>query len=270
MEEWQEANRANWDDRVPIHAASDFYDVEGWLAGGCQYPRPWEMEALGPVEGLDAVHLQCHFGVDSISLARLGACVTGLDFSGAAIATARGLAERAGLGDRARFVEADVLDAAEALAPASFDLVYVTLGALCWVSDVARWATQVRSLLRPGGRLFVHECHPLSLALADDQLEPEYSYFEEPTPWLDDLDVTYTDGEGRLSHTKAYSWNHSLGEILGALLARGLRIDRFEEHDWTTFQRFSWLVDSGGQRWETPPGRLRVPLSFTLVATLPG
>ncbi len=104
-------NRANWEDRVQVHTASDFYDVEGWLRDG-RGPRPRELEAIGDVDGLDLVHLQCHFGQDTLSFARAGATFTGLDFSGAAIAAARDLAERAGLTDRATFVEADVLDAA--------------------------------------------------------------------------------------------------------------------------------------------------------------
>ena len=266
------ANRANWDDRVPIHVASDFYDVAGWLAGA-RDPRPWELEVIGDVKGLDVVHLQCHFGLDSLSLAHAGAQVTGVDLSGAAIAKARELAELSGLSDRARFVEADVQHAAATLAPDTFDLVYVSLGALCWLPSVARWASQVRALLRPGGRVFVHDCHPLTLAATDADETFEYSYFEEAEPWVDDVEVSYTDGEGRLSNTRAFEWNHSLGEIVTALLAEGLRLDHLEEHDWTSFQRFPWLVPNGdperqNQRWETPPGHLRLPLSFTLLATL--
>jgi SAM-dependent methyltransferase len=269
MDERLEANRANWDDRVAIHVASDFYDVEGWLAGRRE-PRRWEMEVIGDVAGLDVVHLQCHFGLDTLSLAHAGARVTGVDFSGAAIAQARDLAERAGLADRARFVESDVLEAATALAPETFDLVYVSLGALCWLPSVARWAEQVRALLRPGGRLFLHDGHPLSWTLADAEEVIEYTYFEEPVAWTDEVDATYTDGERRIAHARSYEWNHSIGETVTALLAQGLRLDRLTEHDWTSFQRFPWLVKTADQRWETPPHRIRIPLSLTILATLPG
>jgi SAM-dependent methyltransferase len=245
-EEWLTANRANWDDRVAIHVASEFYDVAG----------------------LDVVHLQCHFGLDTLTMAHAGANVTGVDLSGVANAKARELAEEAGLADRARFVESDVQHASAVLAPETFDLVYVSLGALCWLPSVARWAAQVRALLRRGGRLFVHDCHPLTLAVTDSDVIFEYSYFEEAEPWVDEVEVSYTDGEGRLANTRAFEWNHSLGEIVTAVLSEGLRLDHLEEHDWTSFQRFPWLVPAGDQRWETPPGRLRVPLSFTLLATL--
>jgi SAM-dependent methyltransferase len=266
-EEWLAVNRANWDDRVPIHAASEFYDVDGWLAGA-RDPRPWELEVIGDVADLEVVHLQCHFGLDTLSLAHAGARVTGVDLSSVAIAKAEELAEEAGLADRARFVESDVQHAAAALAPATFDLVYVSLGALCWLPNVARWASQVRALLRPGGRLFVHDCHPLTLAATDSEVVFEYSYFEEAEAWVDDEEVSYTDGEGRLANTRSFMWNHSLGEIVSAVLAEGLRLDHLEEHDWTSFPRFPWLVHTGDQRWETPPGHLRVPLSFTLLASL--
>jgi SAM-dependent methyltransferase len=262
------ANRDNWDDRVAIHVASDFYDVEGWLAGD-RHPRPWEAEAVGDVTGLDLIHLQCHFGLDTLSWAHVGANVTGVDFSGKAIAAATELAERAGLADRARFVEANVLLVSDALEGATFDLVYVSLGALCWLPSVDQWALQVANLLRPGGRLFFHDGHPLSWALADEGTYIENTYFEESTPFVTDTVVTYTDGETTLEHTRNYEWNHSVGEILNALLDNGLRIDRVTEHDWTAYPRYPWLVQVADQRWETPPGQTRIPLSLTVLASRP-
>lgn len=262
------ANRANWDDRVPIHATSRFYDVETWLRDR-PGPRRWEAEVFGDVAGLVVAHLQCHFGLDTLALADAGARVTGLDFSGAAIAEARTLAGRAGLADRARFVEADVLDAAAALAPETYDLVYVSLGALCWLPKVGPWAAQVAALLRPGGRLYLHDVHPLAWALADDGERVEHSYFEEAEPFVGDADITYTDGDGRLSHSRAYEWNHSLGEIVSALLDNGLRVTTLVEHDWTVWPNFPWLVETPDRRWAVPPERPRVPLTFTLLATGP-
>ena len=267
---WVEANRANWDERVGIHVASEFYGVEAWLAGD-RMPRPRELAAIGDVRGLDVVHLQCHFGLDTLALAQAGARVTGVDLAPSGIAQARALADRAGLSDRARFVEADVLEAARVLAPDTFDLVYVSLGALCWLPRVGVWADQVAALLRPGGRLFLHDSHPLSQVLTYDvPVVPEYTYFEEPDrPWVEDSERTYTDGDTPLANTRSYQWNHSLGEVVTALLDRGLRLDRLEEHDWTAFQRFPWLVQTADQRWETPPGFVRLPLSYTLMATKP-
>lgn len=266
MADYVDANRANWDDRVPIHLTSSFYDVQGWLRER-PLPRDREVEALGDVAGRDLVHLQCHFGLDTLAFANAGARVVGVDFSSAAVAAARDLAERAGLAERARFVESDVLVAAEALAPETFDIAYVSLGALCWLPSADRWAQQVSALLRPSGRLYLHDVHPLAWALADDDLRIEHTYFEEETPFPDDSDVTYTDGDGRLSHPRSYEWNHSIGEIITAVLGNGLRIDRLTEHDWTVWPRFPWLVETAHHRWEPAPGTPRVPLTFTLVAT---
>lgn len=265
MDDHIAANRANWDERVPIHAASRFYDVEGWLRER-PGPRDREIEALGDVSGSDLVHLQCHFGLDTLAFADAGARVTGLDFSAAAIAQARSLAERAGLGDRARFVEADVLHAAAALSPERYDIVYVSLGALCWLPSVRRWAAQVAELLRPGGRLYLHDVHPLAWALADDDVRLEHSYFEESEPYIDDGDVTYTDGDARLTSARSYEWNHSIGEIVTAVLGEGLRVEALVEHDWTVWPRFPWLVETSAGRWEPPPDRPRLPLTFTLLA----
>jgi SAM-dependent methyltransferase len=267
MTDYLATNRANWDDRVPIHVASKFYDVEEWLRNRPGPRRSWERELLGDVDGLDVVHLQCHFGLDTLSLANAGARVTGVDFSGAAIAEARSLAVRAGLADRARFVEADVLDAAQALRGEQYDLAYVSLGALCWLPNVGQWAAQVASLLRPGGRLYLHDVHPLAWALAEDSLVIEHTCFEEPEPYTEDSEATYTDQKVGLAHTRSYEWNHSISEIVTAVLDHGLQLMRLAEHDWTVWPRFSWLVETGDHRWRVPPDRPRVPLTFTLVAS---
>lgn len=264
----QAANLHWWETTVPVHLASDFYDVEGWLADG-QGPRPREAAVLGDVTGLDLVHLQCHFGKDTLSWARVGARVTGLDFSPTAIEAARALAGRAGLSDRAEFVCAPVSEAVSVLGGRSFDVVYVSLGALCWLPDIEVWAGQVAGLLRPGGRLFLHEVHPVSQALADDSLTVVYPYFEEPVPYREAEAGTYADPTAveALPGDPTFTWNHGIGEILGALLRHGLRIDVVDEHDWTSFPRFPWLVRRGSEEYVTPPDRLRVPLSFTLLAT---
>jgi len=263
-----DANRAWWEASVPVHLASAFYDVEGWLAEG-RGPRPRESAALGDVTGLDLVHLQCHFGKDTLAWARAGATVTGLDFSPAAIDAARVLAERAGLADRADFVCAPVEAAIEALDGRTFDIAYVSLGALCWLPSVDVWATQVAGLLRSGGRLFLHEVHPLSMALADDDLSFTYSYFEETAPYEDRQAGTYADptATDALPGDPTYGWNHGLGEIIGALSAHGVRLDLLEEHDWTSFARFPWLERRDEEEFAMPEGRIRVPLSFTLLAT---
>jgi SAM-dependent methyltransferase len=261
-------NRANWDERTAIHLESRVYDVEGWIRDS-KGPPPRELEALGDVSGLRLLHLQCHIGLDTLAWARAGASVTGLDFSPAAIAAATEITERAGLSGRARFVCADVYDACEALDHATFDVVYVSLGSLCWLPSVDRWAGQVGVLVAPGGRFYLHDVHPLAWALAGDGLRIERSYFEEAEPYAEDAETTYTDANRTLRNSLHYEWNHGIGETTTALVRHGLRIEWIVEHDWTTWPHFPWLVRSSVGTWTIPPGRSRVPLTFSLLASSP-
>jgi SAM-dependent methyltransferase len=261
-----EANRVNWDERTRIHTGSRFYDVEGWLASGAG-PRRREYDALGDVTGLRLLHLQCHFGKDTLSWARAGAFVTGLDFSPVAIDFAKDLALRAGLSDRSEFLCADVYDARRVLHDAAFDVVYVSLGALCWLPDIDRWADQIGGLLAPGGRFYIHDQHPLAWALADDGLAVQHTYFEEPEPYVEDSAETYTDAERPIENERTYEWNHGLAEIVMALMRHGLELVSLTEHDWTVWPRFSWLSESEEGHWTMPPGMPRIPLTFSLLAT---
>jgi SAM-dependent methyltransferase len=263
-----EANRRNWDDRTGVHLESRFYDVEGWLREE-PGPRPREVEALGEVAGLTLLHLQCHFGLDTLAFARAGAAVTGLDFSPAAIEAARTIARRAGLADRATFVCSDVLDAADALNARTFDIVYVSLGSLCWIPSVSQWASQVAALVAPGGRFYLHDGHPLAWALADTRPCLEHTYFEELKPYAEDTPDTYTDATRPVVNQRSYEWNHSIGETVTALIRHGLRLEWLVEHDWTVWPRFGWLVAAGDRHWTSPAGVPRMPLSFSLLATQP-
>ena len=263
------ANRRNWDDRVPIHLSSQFYDVEGWLRDA-PGPRAAERELVGEVSGLELTHLQCHFGLDTLQWARAGAVVTGLDFSPPAIDAARELATRSGLAERARFVCADVHDAVDVLGAASADIVYVSIGALCWLPSVERWAAQVAGILRPGGRLYLHEGHSIAWSMAEDEPRLQFTYFEETEAYYSEDTATYTDGDKALLHPGNYEWNHSLGETIMALAGHGLRLTWLEEHDWSDWPAFPWLIDMGDGRWGPPPGWPRWPLTFTLMAVKEG
>jgi SAM-dependent methyltransferase len=186
-----------------------------------------------------------------------------------AIEAARVLAARAGLADHATFVCADVYDAVEALTQATFDIVYVSLGALCWLPSVDRWAEQVAALVSPGGRFYMHDGHPLAWALADDGLAIEHTYFERAEPFVNDSAQTYTDADRPLANRRTYEWNHGLGETVTALLHHGLRLEWLAEHDWTVWPRFPWLVRDAAGTWTTPAGMPCVPLSFSLLASRP-
>jgi SAM-dependent methyltransferase len=167
MDDYRTVNRASWDERVPAHAASPDYHVEEFAADPAYLSDVvrFDLPLLGDINGMRGVHLQCHIGTDTVSLARLGASMTGLDFSEPAAQQARVIAER--IGADARFVVSDVYAAADVLGREGFDLVYTGVGALCWLPSVRRWADVVASLLRPGGRLFIREGHPALWAIDD-------------------------------------------------------------------------------------------------------
>jgi len=262
MTDWRETNRALWDERVPIHVGSDFYDVDGFLAGRSTL-RAFEQRELTGVAGATLLHLQCHFGLDTLSWAREGARVTGLDFSAPAIEAARDVARRAGL--EADFVHADVYDAPSALGGRRFDVVYTGLGALNWLPDVERWAHVIRALLAPHGRLYLVEFHPLAHTLADDELTVANPYFhDEPLVFEDE--GTYADLEAKTTPNRSVEWIHGLGEVVSALLGAGLRITLLHEHDHTLFQRWPFLERRADGTYHVPADRPSLPLMYSLVS----
>ncbi|WP_067803308.1 class I SAM-dependent methyltransferase [Actinomadura formosensis] len=259
-------NKALWDERVPIHLASDFYDVAGFKAGG-QTLREFEPAEVGDVTGRRLVHLQCHFGLDTLSWARRGAHVTGLDFSEKAVEAARTVADETGL--QARFVVADVYDAPMVLGE-TYDIVYTGLGALCWLPDIDRWAETVTSLLRPGGFVYLAEFHPFADTLDDEEgRSVTYDYFAEGPQIWDEPDAgSYADPQAPVQHTRSIEFVHGLGEVVTALTTAGLRLDFLHEHDHTLWQRFS-VLERHGPAYRLPEGRPRIPLMYTLRATRP-
>lgn len=269
MTDYREINQANWDDRVPVHLASAYYKVQSLLAEPdfISDVVRFDLPRLGDVSGLRGVHLQCHIGTDTISLARLGASMAGLDFSRTAIEAARGLASQTGAD--ATFVEADVYAAAEVFGSGGFDLVYTGVGALPWLPDIRRWGGMVAELLRPGGRLFIREGHPvlLSAKVRDGLLTLQRPYFEQPEPNVANSNVTYVETDATLEHTVTNWWNHGIGEIITSLLDAGLRITDFTEHDsvpWPALPGSMEHIGDGEYRLIDNPERL--PHAYTLQA----
>jgi SAM-dependent methyltransferase len=265
MTDWLELNRSNWDSRVPVHVASQFYDLDGFLAGR-DTVGPVQAAEVGDVTGKRLVHLQCHVGLDTLSWARRGAVVSGLDFSGPALETARSLA--ASLGIAASFVESDVYDAVAAFEGATFDIVYTGIGALVWLPSVTRWASVVASLLAPGGFLYLIEGHPFVQVLSEESgsLAVAYDYFDASGA-VEDYPYTYTDGPA-LTQTRSVQFQHSLGSVISALAEAGLRIEFVHEFDFEAFQRFPSMEPGADGLYRLPAGRPRVPLMFSLRAAL--
>jgi SAM-dependent methyltransferase len=268
---YQDVNRANWDDRVPAHVASPDYAVQRFVSD----PRflsevvTFDLPRLGDIAGLRGVHLQCHIGTDTVSLARLGASMTGLDFSAPAVEAARALAGAAGAD--ASFVQSDVYEAADVLPRGDFDLVYTGIGALGWLPDVRRWAGVVSALLRPGGRLFIREGHPMLWSLederADDLLVVKYPYFEHAEPNVFDQGGTYVATDAVFEHNVTHEWNHGLGEILTGLLDAGMSITAFTEHDSVPWEALPGQMERvGGGEWRLISEPSRLPCSYTLQA----
>lgn len=268
--DWAEVNRRNWDERVPVHVASAFYDVDGFRAGRGSL-EPFEVEEMGALGGLRLAHLQCHFGLDTLDLVRMHPTLTavGLDFSAPAVASATALAAELGLSSRVSFVEADVRHAAEALGAGGFDAVYTGKGALCWLPSLADWAAQVAALLRPGGWLYLSEFHPVGSALGMEAPVVADDYFRTE-PWADEEPATYADLSSSMTNQLSYAWNHPLPEVFSALLGAGFTLRFFHEYDYTLFPMNSWLVQTGRGRWDWPSPAARLPLMFSLRAVLEG
>jgi SAM-dependent methyltransferase len=271
MADYLALNQANWDDRVPAHVGSADYAVQRFLDDPAFLSDvvKFDLPLLGDVSGVCGVHLQCHIGTDTISLARLGASMTGLDFSGAAVAEATRLAAAAGAG--ASFVQADVYDAAGILQPGSFDLVYTGVGALTWLPDIRRWGRVVADLLRPGGRLFIRDGHPMLYALevdGDGRLVVGKPYFETAEARVGDYAGTYVQTDATIEHTVTHWWNHGIGETVTALLDAGLVLTGLTEHATVPWRAFSaeTMVSAGGGEWRLAGMPERLAASFTIQA----
>jgi SAM-dependent methyltransferase len=267
-------NRAAWDERAAAHAASPDYAVERFVADReflSEVVR-FDLPLLGEVRGARGAHLQCHIGTDTISLARLGADMTGLDFSRASLAEARRISAQAQT--PVEFIESDVYDALTVLQAGRYDLVFTGIGALCWLPDVRRWAGVVAGLLRPGGRLFMREGHPMLWAIDEshtDALVVDYPYFEVPEPIIDDEGGTYVATDVEFTHNISHSWNHGIGEIITALIDAGMNVTGFVEHDSVPWEALPGQMgrDDRGE-WHLVDRPSRLALSYTLQATRSG
>lgn len=264
-------NLKSWDERVAIHArdTTGFYGIEDFLAGADTL-MPIESAEIGDVVGKRVAHLQCHFGIDTLSLARRGAIASGLDFSPKAIEQANDFKARAGLD--ATFVCANVFDAPNHLPPGTFDMVFVSWGAINWLPDIGLWARAVSALLVPGGKLYLAECHPVASQMHSPDGVPEFDW-----PWraqgdgggmVWDEPVTYNGDETPLQNSKTWEWVHPMSDIINAVLANGMQLEFLHEHDTLPWPTMSIMVPdpTHAGMFRLPDGIPGPPVSFSLMA----
>jgi SAM-dependent methyltransferase len=257
---YQAINRKLWNARTPVHVGSAMYDVPGFIKNPSSL-KEIETALLGDIRGKTALHLQCHFGMDTISLGQLGAHATGLDFSEAAIEQARQLARETG--SEAVFVCADVYDAPRVLGR-TFDLVFSSYGTIGWLPDLRAWGRVVADSLTPGGRFIFAEFHPFVWTFSNDFSRVEYSYFNR-APIVETREGTYADPHAAIG-LPAVGWNHPLQDVLGALLQAGLRLSRFEEYDYSPYDCFENTVETAPGRFMIKGMEGKLPMVYALEA----
>ena len=264
MDYYMRSNLEHWNELTPIHERSKFYDVEGFKAGNSTL-KSIELEELGDVSGRSLLHLQCHFGMDTMSWARVGARVTGVDFSDRAISLAHSLSKE--LGIEADFVCSDIYSLPSIL-DRKFDIVFTSYGVLCWLPDLRRWAEVIAHFLRPGGTLYMVEGHPFVdvFDYSDDvsELKVIYSYFHTPEPMKSENEGSYADRSAKVSLPN-YEWAHSLGDIVNALISAGLQIEFLHEFPVCSWRPFPFMERDEDGWWRLQGNN--IPLTFSLMAT---
>ena len=267
--DYLEKNRDLWNTWTKVHVTSDFYDVEGFKQGESRL-RPWIVQEVGDVRGKSLLHLQCHFGLDTLSWARLGAEVTGVDFSDEAITRARALADE--LGINATFVHSNVLELIGRL-DERFDVVFTSFGVLGWLPDLTRWADVVAYHLKPGAFFYIAEFHPILHVFDEEatELRARYPYFSRAEPLAFPTRGSYAYRDTTEETLMEYTWPHGLGEIVSALAAVGLRIEFLHEFNFVhEGGLWAFLKQRDDGTWGLPPGSDgEIPLLFSLRATKP-
>ncbi|MGD8779951.1 MAG: class I SAM-dependent methyltransferase [Ignavibacteria bacterium] len=256
-----EANKKLWNDRTNVHIKSDFYDVEGFKKGKTSL-KFIELEELGDVKGKSILHLQCHFGQDSLSLARMGAKVTGIDISEKAIEEAKKLNNELSL--NAEFICCNVYDIEKYLNE-KFDIVFTSYGVIGWLPDLSKWAELISKYLKPGGMFYMVEFHPYIWIFDDDFDYFKYSYFHTGKPIEDFIEGTYTDRNADISGTD-YCWNHDLSYVFTCLMKNGLQIKSFKEFPFSVYNVFPGMEKIGEDKFVIKKFGDKIPYLYSLKA----
>ncbi|MEZ4721018.1 MAG: class I SAM-dependent methyltransferase [Flavobacteriales bacterium] len=258
--DYKEVNRKLWNDKVDAHVASEFYDVEAFIQGK-NVLNSIELDLLGNIAGKSILHLQCHFGQDSIELSRMGAQVTGVDLSDKAIEKAKWLAERCGT--QTRFVCCDVYDAPSHVAE-KFDIVFTSYGTVGWLPDMGKWAKVITHFLKPGGKFVFAEFHPVVWMFDNSFTEIKYGYFNSGMI-VEEMEGTYADRNAPIKN-KEISWNHTISEVMDALIQNGLQIETIQEFDYSPYDCFQNTVKRGERMFQIKGLEGKMPMVYALRA----
>ncbi len=253
-------NRRLWNDKASVHFTTDFYDLPAFRAGKNML-TPIELAQLGDVRGKTLLHLQCHFGMDTLSWARLGAQVTGVDFSDVAIHHARQLAEEEQL--NAKFICCNIYDLPQHL-DAQYDIVFTSYGVIGWLPDLTAWGAIVARYLKPGGVFHFFEFHPVPWMFDNDYQYIQYSYFNAQTI-VEEVKGSYADRNAPIEG-QSISWNHPLCDVLGALLQQGLRLAHFTEFDWSPYNIYPNATEIAPGKWQIKSMEGKLPLIYAIKA----
>jgi len=254
------ANKDLWNQRTMVHKDSSFYNLEGFKKGDTVL-TPIELNELGDVNGKTILHLQCHFGMDSLDWARRGAAVTGVDLSDEAIKEASQLNDELGL--KAKFICCNVYDTS-AHVTELFDIVFTSYGTIGWLPDLQPWATMIAERLKPGGTFYLAEFHPVVWMFDDDFTHIKYAY-ENREVIVTENQGTYTDRTAAITG-KEYSWNHSISEVLSALIGAGLQLRLFNEHMYSPYSCFRNMVETEKGQWHIKGMESKLPMVYSLKA----
>ena len=260
MKNYQSTNRDAWNKRVSAHLASDFYSVEGWKAGKTSL-NEIELSLLGDVKGKSILHLQCHFGQDSLSLARMGAKVVGVDLSDEAIKTAQQLNQELGLD--AQFVVSDILELIGKI-DQKFDMVFTSYGTIGWLPDLNKWAETIAHYLIPNGKLVFAEFHPVVWMFDDDFEKVTFRYFNDEAI-VETTTGTYADTDAQFEKTEI-SWNHGLAEVFHALEANAMILKNFEEYDYSPYNCFTGMKKLDERKFIIEKHGNKLPMVYSLTA----
>jgi len=267
MNEQINANRELWQKLTEVNAASSFYRLEEFKKGENKL-NPLELGEVGPVTGKSLLHLQCHFGMDTLSWARLGAKVTGMDFSPLAIELAQSLARELNLS--AEFICCNLYDLPTHL-QGQFDIVYTSYGVLAWLPDVTRWAEIAASYVKPGGIFYIAEFHPFATIFDEstDDFIINFPYFQKD-PFLEVAEESYTEDGNKFDPIESFEWNHPLGEVVSALIGVGLQIEFLHEFPYSVYRQLKMLKETPDHIYTFPDGEAPFPLMYSIRAKKPG